>query len=180
MPPIPVPRAAAMPVPIRKGAMTVRLFLWEIFPWGQTICSTSSLRNVRPGVRKTKIKVQGGSRGRHEYAQVPKRMKIPGWCNYLYCSREPKWNRRKERSLLRPVQLGLEQLIQVGFEETESRTLSDTGPISCVVFCWEGKVQLSCDSQVEGKGIAMYGEGDRDLHIQHWDVCRVYWKNQKS
>ena len=71
-------------------------------------------------------------------------------------------------------------MIQVGFEEAESRTLSETGPMSCIVFCWEGKVQLSCDSQVEGKGIAMYGEGDSDMHIQHWDVCCVYWKNYKE
>ena len=29
------------------------------------------------------------------------------------------------------------------------------------------------DSQVEGKGIAMCGEGDSDTHIQHWDVLCV-------
>ena len=34
MPPTPVPRAAAMPVPIRRGAMTASLFLWENFPLG--------------------------------------------------------------------------------------------------------------------------------------------------
>ena len=64
MPPIPVPRAAAMPVPIRTGAMTAHLFLWEISPWGSTICSTSSsLRNVWPGVRKTKMQGLGGPMG---------------------------------------------------------------------------------------------------------------------
>ena len=26
------------------------------------------------------------------------------------------------------------------FEEAECRTLSETGPMSCVVFCWEGEV----------------------------------------
>ena len=45
--------------------------------------------------------------------------------------------------------------------------------MSCVVFCWGGEVQLPCDNQVEGKGIAMCGEGDSDMHIQHWDVLCV-------
>ena len=36
MPRISVSRAAAMPAPIRKEAMTARLFLWESFPSGQS------------------------------------------------------------------------------------------------------------------------------------------------
>ena len=36
------------------------------------------------------------------------------------------------------------------------------------------------DKQVEGKGIAMCGEGDSDMHIQHLDVYCVYWKNWKE
>ena len=39
---------------------------------------------------------------------------------------------------------------------------------------------MFCDSQVEDKGIAMCGEGDSDMYIQHWDVCCVYWKNWKE
>ena len=34
MPPIPVPRAAALPVPIRRGAMTARFFPVGKFPLG--------------------------------------------------------------------------------------------------------------------------------------------------
>ena len=69
MPPIPVPRAAAMPVPIRSGAMTACFFLWESSPWGQTyLFTSSSLRDVRPGVRKTKMQGPVESKGRHEYA----------------------------------------------------------------------------------------------------------------
>ena len=26
----------------------------------------------------------------------------------------------------------------------------------------------------------MCDEGDSDMHIQHWDVCCVYWKNWKE
>ena len=52
--------------------------------------------------------------------------------------------------------------------------------MSCVVFCWEGEVWLPCDSQVEGKGLALCGEGDSDMHIQHWDVCCVPWRNWKE
>ena len=29
---------------------------------------------------------------------------------------------------------------------------------------------MPCDNQVEGEGVAMCGEGDSDMHIQHWDV----------
>ena len=46
-------------------------------------------------------------------------------------------------------------MIQVRFEEAESRTLSETGPMSCAVFCWEGEWSLPCNSQLEGKGIVM-------------------------
>ena len=59
MPPIPVPRAAAMLVPIRRGALTAHLFLWESSPGVDYLFSGSG----RP-----RCKVQGGSKGRHEYA----------------------------------------------------------------------------------------------------------------
>ena len=36
------------------------------------------------------------------------------------------------------------------------------------------------DSQAEGKGIAVCGEGDSGVHVQHQDVCCVYWKNWKA
>ena len=39
---------------------------------------------------------------------------------------------------------------------------------------------MPCNSQVEGKGIAACGEGDSDMHVQHWDVSCVYWKNWKE
>ena len=39
---------------------------------------------------------------------------------------------------------------------------------------------MPCNSQVEGKGIAVCGEGDSGMHVQHWDVCGVYWKNWKE
>ena len=38
-------------------------------------------------------------------------------------------------------------MIQVRFEEAESRTLSETGPKGCVVFCWEGDGGLSTDQE---------------------------------
>ena len=33
---------------------------------------------------------------------------------------------------------------------------------------------------MEGKGIALCGDGDSDMHIQQWDVCCVCWKNWKE
>ena len=33
---------------------------------------------------------------------------------------------------------------------------------------------------MEGKGIALCSDGDSDMHIQHWDVCCVCWKNWKE
>ena len=39
---------------------------------------------------------------------------------------------------------------------------------------------MSYDSQDEGKGISLCEEGDSDMHIQHWDVCCVHWKNWKE
>ena len=101
-----------------------------------------------------------GSRGRHDYAQVPQRMKIPELVQLFVLFQRTQMEQKEGAEFVRPVQLGLEQLIQVRLEEAESRTLSETGPMSCVVFCWEGEVQLPWDSQVEGKGIAMCGEGD--------------------
>ena len=39
---------------------------------------------------------------------------------------------------------------------------------------------MPCDNHVEGKGIALCSDGDSDMHIQHWDVCCVCWKNWKE
>ena len=39
---------------------------------------------------------------------------------------------------------------------------------------------MPCDNHVEGKGIALCGDGDSDMHIQQWDVCCVCWKNWKE
>ena len=52
--------------------------------------------------------------------------------------------------------------------------------MSCVVFCWGGEVERPCDSQAEGKGIAVCGEGDSGGHVQHWDVGCVHWKSWKG
>ena len=54
MHPVPGPRAAAMPVPIRMGAMTAHLFLWESSPGVDYLFSGSG----RP-----RCKVQGGQGG---------------------------------------------------------------------------------------------------------------------
>ena len=39
---------------------------------------------------------------------------------------------------------------------------------------------MPCDSQAEGKQIAVCGEGDSDMHTYPWDVCGVHWKNWKE
>ena len=107
-------------------------------------------------------------------------MKIPGLVQLFVLLQRTQVEQKEGAEFVRPVQLGLEQLIQVRFEEAESRTLSETGPMSYVVFCWEGEVQLPCDSQAEGKQIAVCGEGDSDMHTYPWDVCGVHWKNWKE
>ena len=68
MPPIPVPRAAAIASPNQEGGHDSSFFPVGMFTWGLTICCiSSSLRIVRPGVRKTKMQDPGVG-GRHECA----------------------------------------------------------------------------------------------------------------
>ena len=39
---------------------------------------------------------------------------------------------------------------------------------------------MPCDTHVEGKGMALCGDGGSGVHVQHWDVCCVCWKNWKE
>ena len=92
MPPIPVPRAAVMPVPIRRGAMAARLFLWESFPWGRLLILPLLLWGMLdPGSGRPRCNVQGSQGGDMNMHRSHREWKFPGWCNYLCCFREPKW-----------------------------------------------------------------------------------------
>ena len=61
------------------------------------------MRNVRPGVRKTKMQGPGGSNGRHEYVQVPQRMKIPGLVQLFVLFQRTQVEQKEGAEFVRPV-----------------------------------------------------------------------------
>ena len=65
MPPIPVPRAAALPVPIRSGAMTARFFFCGKVPLVGRLFVLSLLLSgmLDPESGRPRCKVQGGQGG---------------------------------------------------------------------------------------------------------------------
>ena len=59
--------------------------------------------NVRPGVRKTKMQGPGESRGRHEYAKVLQKMKIPGLVQLFVLLQRTQMEQKEGVEFERPV-----------------------------------------------------------------------------
>ena len=61
------------------------------------------MRNVRLGVRKTKMQGPGGSNRRHEYVQVPQRVRIPGLVQLFVLFQRTQVEQKEGAEFVRPV-----------------------------------------------------------------------------